>query len=105
MSRTREIIVQLLENIGGRKEVSEYLRHYCSVDSQRFAVITFAPDVDVGAQAQDISAALSFLHQVGLRPIVLVEGQLGKEASGRETARHRCRCRRPRSAPARPQPP
>ena len=34
------VFVDLLEDVGGRKEVAEYLRHYRSVDSQRFAIVT-----------------------------------------------------------------
>jgi acetylglutamate synthase len=74
-SDTRGVIVRLLENIGGRKEVNEYLRHYCSVDSERFAVVTFGPDIVVSKELDEVAGALSFLHQVGLRPIVLVEGR------------------------------
>jgi acetylglutamate kinase len=75
VDRTREVIHQLLENIGGRKEVAEYLRHYTGVDTQRFAVVTFARDVDVIARAPDVASALSFLHEVGLYPIVVLGGQ------------------------------
>ncbi len=75
MNRTREIIVQLLQNIGGRKEVTEYLRHYTGAQTQRFALVTFAKDVDVDARADDIADALSFLHQVGMYPVVMVRGR------------------------------
>lgn len=85
---TRGVIVRLLENIGGRKEVNEYLRHYCSVDTQRFAVITFGPDIVVSRELDEVAGALSFLHQVGLRPIVLVEGRAEPGAEHpREAAR------------------
>jgi acetylglutamate synthase len=72
MSDARPIIVELLRNIGGRKEVEQYLRHYCSVDSQKFAVIVLGDDVM--GEPDVVAAALSFLHQVGLCPIVVHVG-------------------------------
>ena len=91
--RTREIIVQLLQNVGGRKEVSEYLRHYTSVDTRRFVVVTFARDVDVVVKADDVAAALSFLHQVGLYPIVLLTGQTAALALADALEERACRAR------------
>ncbi len=70
MSEPRDIIVELLRNIGGRKEVQEYLRHYTSVDSRKFAVLRVG-DVVLDEQKADIAATLGFLHQVGLYPLVV----------------------------------
>ncbi|MEM1029640.1 MAG: acetylglutamate kinase [Myxococcota bacterium] len=70
MSEPREIIVELLRNIGGRKEVQEYLRHYTSVDARKFAVLRVG-DLVLDTQRADIAAALGFLHRVGLYPIVV----------------------------------
>jgi len=70
MSEPRDIIVELLRNIGGRKEVQEYLRHYTSVDSRKFAVLRVGDRV-LDEQRADIAASLGFLHQVGLYPIVV----------------------------------
>ena len=67
MTDPRPIIVELLRNIGGRKEVEQYLRHYCAVESQKFAVI--AVGNDVFADREVVAAALSFLQSVGLCPI------------------------------------
>ena len=36
---TQDVIVRLLGNIGSRKEVEQYLRHYASVDAPKFAVV------------------------------------------------------------------
>jgi len=70
MSEPRDIIVELLRNIGGRKEVQEYLRHYTTVDSRKFAVLRVGDRV-LDEQKADIAATLGFLHQVGLYPIVV----------------------------------
>jgi hypothetical protein len=45
MSETRDVIVKLLSNIGGRKEVEQYLRQYSAAPQQRFAVIAVAGDL------------------------------------------------------------
>lgn len=93
MNRTREIIVQLLENIGGRKEVAEYLRRYTSSDAQRYAVVTFARDVNVDERADDVAAALSFLHQVGMYPLVVLRGRDTALALTDALEAHGCRAR------------
>ncbi|MCA9622949.1 MAG: acetylglutamate kinase [Myxococcales bacterium] len=93
MSDPRAIIIELLRNIGGRKEVEQYLRHYTAVDRQRFAVIAISRQV-LDDRRRTVAAALSFLHQVGLYPIVvhaagpyldeqLVEAGLGDEVGGK----------------------
>lgn len=70
MSDTRAIIVELLRNIGGRKEVEQYLKHYCSVETQRFAVIAIGGGI-LDRPLRHVAAALSFLREVGLYPIVV----------------------------------
>lgn len=70
MPTHREIIVELLRNLGGRKEVELYLRQFASVDQQRFAVIK----VGGGLLADDLeglASSLMFLQQVGLTPVVI----------------------------------
>lgn len=70
MSHPQEIIVRLLRSLGSRREVEQYLKLYSELDSQRFAVIKVG-----GAIVQDdldsLASALTFLGQVGLRPIVI----------------------------------
>ena len=70
MNETRDVIVELLRNIGGRKEVEQYLKHYCSVDSRKFAVIKIGGGI-LQDQLDTVAASLSFLHNVGLYPIVV----------------------------------
>lgn len=70
MSSARPIIVELLRNIGGRKEVEQYLKHYVEADSQKWALVALSHDV-VDEGHDKVASALSFLMQVGLQPIVL----------------------------------
>ena len=39
MRSTRDIIATLLSNIGGQREVAQYLDRFASVESSQFAVI------------------------------------------------------------------
>ncbi|ORX61589.1 bifunctional acetylglutamate kinase/N-acetyl-gamma-glutamyl-phosphate reductase [Hesseltinella vesiculosa] len=75
----KETIVKLLYNIGSRKEVEQYLRHFSSVESQKFAVIKVGGAV-LTDELETLASALTFLNRVGLYPIVLHGGgpQLNK---------------------------
>jgi acetylglutamate kinase len=70
MKTTQDIIVRLLGNIGSRKEVEQYLRHYASVEAPKFAVIKVSGEV-VDRALPDLVSSLSFLAAVGLVPIVV----------------------------------
>lgn len=70
---TQDIIVRLLANIGSRKEVEQYLRHYSSVDSQKFAVVRVTGRV-LETSLDSIASSLTFLHRVGLNPLVVHGG-------------------------------
>lgn len=70
MPETRETITRLLQTLSGRKEVEAYLTRYAGVEAHRFAIIR----VDGGLlfdERQAVASALSFLHKVGLLPIVV----------------------------------
>jgi acetylglutamate kinase len=67
---TKDIIVKLLRNLGSRKEVEQYVRQYSTVETQKFALIK----VGGGLLAKDLdglASSLTFLHSVGLYPIVI----------------------------------
>ncbi|KAI9596153.1 Aspartate/glutamate/uridylate kinase [Syncephalis fuscata] len=66
----KDTITKLLYNIGSRKEVEQYLRHFASVESQKFAVIKVGGAV-LTDELDTLASALSFLHRVGLYPIVV----------------------------------
>lgn len=69
-SSEKETIVKLLYNIGSRKEVEQYLRHFSSVESQKFAVIKVGGAV-LSDELDTLASALVFLNKVGLYPIVV----------------------------------
>ena len=84
---TRSTVIQLLSNIGSKREVQQYLSHFSSVSSQQFAVIKVGGAI-ITEHLETLSSALAFLNHVGLYPVV-VHGagpQLNKmlEAAGVE---------------------
>lgn len=70
LSSTRTTVVQLLSNIGSKREVQQYLSHFTSVSSQQFAVIKVGGAI-ITEHLKTLSSALAFLNHVGLYPIVV----------------------------------
>lgn len=66
------LIARLLENIGSRGEVNQYLRHYASAEPQKFAIVGVSAHVLETAHDSLVSS-LTFLHRVGLFPIVALD--------------------------------
>lgn len=67
---TRSTVVQLLSNIGSKREVQQYLSRFTSVSSQQFAVIKVGGAI-ISDHLQTLSQALAFLNHVGLFPVVV----------------------------------
>ena len=67
---TRETVIQLLDQIGSKREVEQYLSYFTSVDTKRFAVIKVGGAI-ITQEMPQLANALSFLYHVGLYPIVL----------------------------------
>lgn len=90
MKDTRDIIVRLLNSIGGQREVSQYLKQYSSAERQQFAVIKVGGGL-LEDDFEDLVSSLTFLHRVGLYPIVIhgAGPQLNKalDEAGIETRR------------------
>ncbi len=70
---TQDVIVRLLTNIGSKKEVEQYLRHYASVDAPKFAVVKVSGSV-LEDSLDALVSSLTFLQRVGLVPIVVHGG-------------------------------
>lgn len=73
MSETRHTIVRLLNNIGSRKEVEQYLKRFSEVESHRFAVVK-AGGAILRDDLDSLVSSLTFLYRVGLYPIVVHGG-------------------------------
>jgi acetylglutamate synthase len=66
----RELIVKLLSNLGGRKEVEQYLKQFSRVEQKRFAVIKVGGRL-LADDLEGLASSLNFRHQVGLMPVVV----------------------------------
>ena len=69
-STTRSTIIQLLSNIGSKREVQQYLSHFSSVSSQQFAVIKVGGAI-ITEHLESLTSALALLTSVGLYPVVV----------------------------------
>ncbi|CDK28068.1 unnamed protein product [Kuraishia capsulata CBS 1993] len=67
---TRSTVIQLLNNIGSKREVEQYLNYFTSVSQQQFAVIKVGGAI-ITQQLPELASCLAFLYHVGLYPIVL----------------------------------
>lgn len=67
---TRSTVIQLLNNIGSKREVEQYLKYFTSVSQQQFAVIKVGGAI-ISDNLQELASCLAFLYHVGLYPIVL----------------------------------
>lgn len=67
---TRSTVVQLLNNIGSKREVEQYLKYFSSVSHQQFAVIKVGGAI-ITNHLDQLSLCLAFLYHLGLFPIVL----------------------------------
>ncbi|KAF8428341.1 Aspartate/glutamate/uridylate kinase [Tirmania nivea] len=67
---TRATVIQLLNNIGSKREVEQYLSHFSSVESQQFAVIKVGGAI-ITEHLDSLASSLAFLNHVGLYPVVV----------------------------------
>ena len=65
-----EIISILLQNLGSRKEIDQYLREFTKVGSTKFAVVKVGGGI-IEDSLEELASSLAFLRQVGLFPIVM----------------------------------
>ncbi|RYP45126.1 hypothetical protein DL768_008484 [Monosporascus sp. mg162] len=69
-SLTRAAVVQVLNNIGSKREVQQYLSYFSSVSSQQFAVIKVGGAI-LTDHLDELCASLAFLYTLGLFPIIV----------------------------------
>ncbi|KAI0476015.1 Aspartate/glutamate/uridylate kinase [Xylariaceae sp. FL0804] len=69
-STTRAAVIQVLSNVGSKREVQQYLSHFSSVSSQRFAVIKVGGAI-LTDYLDELCSSLAFLYHVGLFPIIV----------------------------------
>jgi N-acetyl-gamma-glutamyl-phosphate reductase / acetylglutamate kinase len=67
---SRALIIQALSSIGSKREAQQYLSHFTSVSSQKFAVIKVGGAI-LTEYLDELCAALAFLYHVGLYPVIV----------------------------------
>ncbi|MFT5139670.1 MAG: acetylglutamate kinase [Lysobacterales bacterium] len=91
MPEVREVVLELLAQLGSSREARQYLKEFSSVDESRFAVVKVGGGI-LRDQLDELASALAFLHRLGLRPVVLhgAGPQLDEalENAGIESRRH-----------------
>lgn len=70
MVEVRQIVHELLAQLGSSKEARQYLKEFSSVDESRFAVVKAGGGI-LRDHMEELASALAFLHRLGLRPVVL----------------------------------
>ena len=70
MPEIREIVLELLAQLGSSREARQYLKEFSSVDESRFAVVKAGGGI-LRDHLDEMASALAFLHRLGLRPVVL----------------------------------
>lgn len=66
----REIILNLLHNLGGKREVERYLREYTQPGAPRTAVVKVGGAL-IEKDLEDLASSLAFLKHVGMAPVVV----------------------------------
>ena len=67
---TRAAVIQILSNIGSKREVQQYLAQFSSVASQQFAVIKVGGAI-LSDHLKTLCLALGHLNQMGLFPVIV----------------------------------
>ncbi len=70
MNSFNDIITNLLQNLGSRREIEQYLREFSNVESTKFAIIKVGGAI-LDESLDELASSLAFLRTVGLFPIVI----------------------------------
>ncbi len=76
----RAAIVQLLSHMRDGKEIREYLNRFSQLDTERFAVVKVGGAV-IEEDLEGLAAAIAFLQNVGLAPVIVHGGGPQLDAS------------------------
>ena len=70
MTDVRQIVHELLAQLGSSREAQQYLKEYSGTNQARFAVVKVGGGI-LRDQLEELTSALAFLHRLGLIPVVL----------------------------------
>jgi len=91
MPDVRQLVQELLAQLGSSREARQYLKEFSGANQARFAVVKVGGGI-LRDHLDELTSALAFLHRLGLIPVVLhgAGPQLDKALAqaGIETVRH-----------------
>lgn len=70
MTEVRQIVHELLAQLGSSREAQQYLKEYSGANQARFAVVKVGGGI-LRDHMEELTSALAFLHRLGLIPVVL----------------------------------
>lgn len=70
MTDVRQIVHELLAQLGSSREAQQYLKEYSGANQARFAVVKVGGGI-LRDHMEELTSALAFLHRLGLIPVVL----------------------------------
>jgi acetylglutamate kinase len=70
MGELRNVVTQVLSQLGGSREARHYLGQFSDADNMRFAVVKVGGGV-IEEQLTALASSLAFLRNLGLMPIIL----------------------------------
>lgn len=70
MSDIRQLVHELLAQLGSSREAQQYLKEYSGTNQARFAVVKVGGGI-LRDHMDELTSALAFLHRLGLIPVVL----------------------------------
>jgi len=70
MTEVRQIVHELLAQLGSSREAQQYLKEYSGTNQARFAVVKVGGGI-LRDHLDELTSALAFLHRLGLIPVVL----------------------------------
>jgi ankyrin repeat protein/acetylglutamate kinase len=81
--RDRKLIIHILQSIGSKREVAQYVRLFTSLSPQKFAVMKIEHGVLVN-HMDGLISGLRTLYHLGLYPIIIHEVGLGADTAADE---------------------
>jgi len=70
MTDIRQIVHELLAQLGSSREAQQYLKEFSGINQARFAVVKVGGGI-LRDHLDELTSALAFLHRLGLIPVVL----------------------------------
>jgi len=70
MTEVRQLVHELLAQLGSSREARQYLKEYSGTNQARFAVVKVGGGI-LRDHLGELTSALAFLHRLGLIPVVL----------------------------------